>query len=252
MKIINIWGSPECGKSTLAAKIAAFYARIRRQNTILLSPSLDLPALPFYFPNKETNNSLKKIMDNSDISQNIILQNSVIADERLPLIVIGYSLFDNAYSCGLYNQTKWMKLITQLSQMAEYLIIDIPTSLVNNPIAEASFAMADTFVELYSGNFKSIIYNGSANSIFRKFGLDEQRNIKAIRCDVKSKKQCINDISKSEKIDYIIPFSDLVDRQFSAGDLFQKSGDANYEKSILNLVNKIESKNNMNKINSII
>lgn len=83
-KILAVWGSPSCGKTTVAAKVAS-YVSSKGYDVALVLCDFDAPPLPLLVPPSDIENerSLGSILAAVKINETLILQNSIIRQSRL-------------------------------------------------------------------------------------------------------------------------------------------------------------------------
>ncbi len=77
-QVLAVWGSPSCGKTTIAAKLANYISG-KGYDVALLLCDMDAPPLPLLVPPSdiEAERSLGSILAAVKINDNLILQNSI-------------------------------------------------------------------------------------------------------------------------------------------------------------------------------
>ncbi len=240
-KIIAVWGASSSGKTTLASKIAYHCANVLHKNTFLLSTGVVIPTLPLLFPlNKEIEGkSIGKAVVKADITQEDILENSVVVSSNLPLLVTGYNLFENSRTYPNFAINKWTDAILQMSQLADYVIVDCSSDATNNMLTAAAFNLADSVIQIYTPEVKSIIFYSSQKSVFENKSYTPDNFIKVMRLDNDNKYQDVENIVQSEKIDHKLPYSNRVNSQFQSGQLFSNIPDRSYQTEFLRLMKEV-------------
>lgn len=102
-KLVAFIGSPSSGKTTLALKTAmAAYMDKRTKNSriVFLSPDINVPSVAVLFPNYVPDEicSLGAILDNTDISADMILKNIVTVKTMKDFGCLGFKSGESKFS----------------------------------------------------------------------------------------------------------------------------------------------------------
>jgi len=157
-KTIAIIGSPGCGKTTNAVKLAIEIAKLK-QNVIYVSLERMVPALPYLLPNfNEQNTSLGDLLTRPSISQQEIAQACMAVSKHKHISLLGYKFGDFhrkypdlVYDC-IYN------LYFQLQAMAPYVIIDCSYLIEEDLASNLALLAADIIVRFGSADLKGMCY----------------------------------------------------------------------------------------------
>ena len=120
--ILAVWGSPGCGKTVTAVKIAKHLAA-QKKNTVLLLCDMTAPMMPCICPPSEleVDKSLGSIFAAQHISTNLIKHNLTTL-KRLPhLTMLGLRKKENEYTYAPCTKQQAEELIRRLREIVPYL-----------------------------------------------------------------------------------------------------------------------------------
>ena len=123
--ILAVWGSPGCGKTVTAVKIAKHLAA-QKKNTVLLLCDMTAPMMPCICPPSEleVDKSLGSIFAAQHISVNLIKHNLTTL-KRLPhLTMLGLRKKENEYTYAPCTKQQAEELIRGLREIVPYVVID--------------------------------------------------------------------------------------------------------------------------------
>lgn len=119
--ILAVWGSPGCGKTVTAVKIAKHLAA-QKKNTVLLLCDMTAPMMPCICPPSEleVDRSLGSIFAAQHISVNLIKHNLTTL-KRLPhLTMLGLRKKENEYTYAPCTKQQAEELIRGLREIVPY------------------------------------------------------------------------------------------------------------------------------------
>ena len=122
--ILAVWGSPGCGKTVTAVKIAKHLAA-QKKNTVLLLCDMTAPMMPCICPPSEleVDKSLGSIFAAQHISVNLIKHNLTTL-KRLPhLTMLGLRKKENEYTYAPCTKQQAEELIRRLREIVPYVVI---------------------------------------------------------------------------------------------------------------------------------
>ena len=122
--ILAVWGSPGCGKTVTAVKIAKHLAT-QKKNTVLLLCDMTAPMMPCICPPSEleVDKSLGSIFAAQHISVNLIKHNLTTL-KRLPhLTMLGLRKKENEYTYAPCTKQQAEELIRGLREIVFHLQI---------------------------------------------------------------------------------------------------------------------------------
>lgn len=139
-KIIAVWGSPNSGKTTLATTLATAIYDTFNATVIVLYPDLEAPVLPVIFPNEKSEDlgSVGVPLSKTDIENEVIIQNLFTIKERQNFGFLGYKESENKYTYPKYGRAKAEALLEKLCELADYVVVDCPSNVENNPLASTA------------------------------------------------------------------------------------------------------------------
>lgn len=220
-QILAVWGSPSCGKTTIAAKIAG-YVSGKGYDTALLLCDTDAPPLPLLLPPSEleTEKSLGSILAAVKISETLILQNSITIKKNPHISIIGMLKGENEYSYPKYTQVQAQELLERLREIVDFVIVDCSGHLSGDILSTVALMESDSVLRLINCDLKSISYLSSQLPLLADGKFKAEKQIKVAN-NVKT-------IHSGENIEQIlggvaftIPHSDLVEQQYLNGELLK-------------------------------
>ncbi len=98
-RVLAVWGSPSCGKTTIAAKIAGYIAD-KGFDVALLLCDTDAPPLPLLASPSdiETEKSLGSILAAARITENLVMQNAITFKKNKHIVAFGLIKGENSFS----------------------------------------------------------------------------------------------------------------------------------------------------------
>lgn len=220
-RILAVWGSPSCGKTTVAAKVANYIAS-QKNDVVLLMCDTDAPPLPLLVPPSdiEEEKSLGSILAAARVSSNLILQNSITLKKNKHISLIGMLKGENAFSYPRYTGEQAKQLIDSLRSIADYTIIDCSSHLSDDVLSTMAIIEADCVLRLINCDLKSISYLSSQLPLIRDAKFKTDRQLK-IANNVKSIHSGENIERVLGNVSFTIPHSDLVENQYLTGELLK-------------------------------
>ena len=240
-KTIAIWGSPNSGKTTFATKLAQTIYEKYQATVILLYADNETPTLPVIFPNykKEDMFSVGGALAKTDITQEDVIKQLVTIKQKQNFGFLGFVDSENRYTYPSFDETKVRTLLTVLSTLADFVIVDC-TSNLKNPISRVSIKEADEVIRLASPDLKSVSFFASQLPLYADpvFGLDRQ--IQGINVPDADLYMPIEE-AKSRLHDprFVIPYSRAVKEQMLDGKLTEPVNDKKFNDKFKAIVDKI-------------
>ena len=149
--ILAVWGSPGCGKTVTAVKIAKHLAT-QKKNTVLLLCDMTAPMMPCICPPSEleVDKSLGSIFAAQHISVNLIKHNLTTL-KRLPhLTMLGLRKKENEYTYAPCTKQQAEELIRGLREIVPYVVIDCSSYIANDILSAVALMEADSVLQLAS------------------------------------------------------------------------------------------------------
>ncbi len=220
-QILAVWGSPSCGKTTIAAKIAGYISG-KGYDVALLLCDMDAPPLPLLIPPSEieTEKSLGSILAAVKISETLILKNSITIKRNPHISIIGMMKGENVYSYPKYTQVQGKELLERLREIVDFVIVDCSSHLSDDILSTVALIESDCVLRLINCDLKSISYLSSQLPLLADGKFRTEKQVK-IANNVKSIHSGENIEQILGGVTFTIPHSDLVEQQYLNGELLK-------------------------------
>ena len=220
-QVLAVWGSPSCGKTVIATKIAK-HISLKKKNVILLLCDAYAPPLPLLISPSdiEQEKSLGSILAATRISDNLIMQNSILLKKHSYISILGMLKGENVYTYPKYTDRQASELIEHLRNLAPYIIIDCGSHISDDVLSTVALMHADSVLRLVNCDLKSISYLSSQLPLLidKKFKVDKQikvaSNVKSIHAS-ENIEQVLGGVS------FTIPYSEGIENQYLTGELLK-------------------------------
>ena len=220
-RVLAVWGSPSCGKTTIAAKIAGYIAD-KGFDVALLLCDTDAPPLPLLASPSdiETEKSLGSILAAARITENLVMQNAITFKKNKHIVAFGLIKGENSFSYPKYTQVQAKDLIYTLRDIADFVVIDCSCHLSDDILSTVSLIEADCVLRLINCDLKSISYLSSQLPLLADGRFKSDKQLKAAN-NVKSIHSRENIEQIIGGVTFTVPHSDLVERQYLEGELLK-------------------------------
>ena len=220
-RVLAVWGSPSCGKTTIAAKIAGYIAD-KGFDVALLLCDTDAPPLPLLASPSdiETEKSLGSILAAARITENLVMQNAITFKKNKHIVAFGLMKGENSFSYPKYTQVQAKELIDALRDIADFVVIDCSCHLSDDILSTVSLIEADCVLRLINCDLKSISYLSSQLPLLADGRFKSDKQLKAAN-NVKSIHSRENIEQIIGGVTFTVPHSDLVERQYLEGELLK-------------------------------
>ena len=220
-RVLAVWGSPSCGKTTIAAKIAGYIAD-KGFDVALLLCDTDAPPLPLLASPSdiETEKSLGSILAAARITKNLVMQNAITFKKNKHIVAFGLMKGENSFSYPKYTQVQAKELIDALRDIADFVVIDCSSHLSDDILSTVSLIEADCVLRLINCDLKSISYLSSQLPLLADGRFKSDKQLKAAN-NVKSIHSRENIEQIIGGVTFTVPHSDLVERQYLEGELLK-------------------------------
>ena len=148
---------------------------------------------------------------------------------------------ENAFSYAPYTEMQAREFIHALRQLADYIIIDCTSNITNDILSAVSLIESDAVLRLVSCDLKSISYLNSQLPLLldNKFNANKQykaaSNVSSFQADDEIE-QIVGGVN------FKIPHSDEVYKQFLAGNLFgglTEKDSKDFRKAVSKIANEV-------------
>ena len=241
-QVLAVWGSPSSGKTIMSVKLARYIAS-RKKNVILVLAVMSAPPLPYVCPSSdlESETSLGNILGAAHVDENLVKQNAILHKKNEYLTMFAMLKGVNAFSYAPYTETQARELIHTLRQLADYIIIDCTSNITNDVLSAISLIESDAVLRLVSCDLKSISYLNSQLPLLLDNKFNANKQYKAASNG--SSFQADDEIEQIVGgINFKIPHSDEVYKQFLAGNLFgglTEKDSKDFRKAVSKITNEV-------------
>ena len=219
-QILAVWGSPGCGKTTVAVKLAKYLAD-RKKNVVLLLCDCTTPMIPCICPpgELEGDHSLRSILAANSITESLVKNNCNTHKRMSHLAVIGLQKGENENCYPPVNERLLRELMGMLHDIDSHIIIDCGSSIYFDELSTIAILEADAVLRLINCDLKSVSYLSSQQEYLRMAGFDFDKLYKAIS-NVKSNEASQNMEQVLGSAVFTLPHSPELEAQVLAGNLF--------------------------------
>ena len=240
-KLVAVWGAPGSGKTTFAVKLAA--AVYDRYNTTVLVLCCDdtTPVLPLLFPNRKSDQlySVGTVMEQTEITQQEVIQSIVTVKDRMNLGYLGYKDGENKYTYSSYSEEKARRLLEVLKSLADFVIVDC-TSGLDNVLSSAAVKEADEVIRLASPTLKSIVFFASQLPLYADPVYRPDSHIIGLNC---TQADCYMPVEEAkahfQSVSFTLPYCREIRQQSLDGQLSKPVRDKKYTSKFKMIADKI-------------
>ena len=237
-KTIAVCGSPGCGKTVTALKLAQEIYHLKKTSLQFLSPDLKTPCMAYLFPNGKDAElySLGVALDKTDIYKEDVLRQTVSVKTMQNFGFLGYKLGENRYSYPEPTEDKVLQLLDVLKENTEYVIVDC-TCDEFDVVSNIAKRESDIAVQMFTPDMKCISYYASCVNQFLQI---EGRKIKLMNT---GDKDIFLPISETEKhfggMDFKLPYEQKLKKQMITGTLSERISNCKYRGEIEKLAKAV-------------
>lgn len=222
--VLAVWGSPGCGKTTVAVMLAKYLAD-KRKNVVLVLCDMTAPMLPCICPvsDLEGDHSLGSVLAVPHVTEALVKYHCNTHKRNHHLAILGMRKGENEYTYPAYNATQAAELIACLRDMSVYVVIDCGSYIANDILSAVSLMEADAVLRLVNCDLKSISYLSSQLPLLKdsKWEADKQYRVAS---NVKPNEASEHMEQVLGNVVFKIPHSDEVASHVLAGNLLADLG----------------------------
>ena len=237
-KMIAVCGSPNCGKTTAALKLAQEIYGLKKSSVMFLSPDLNVPCMAYLFPNgKDTDlYSLGVALDKTDIYKEDVLKQTVNVKTMQNFGFLGFKLGENRYSYPRPTEDKITQLFAVMRDNADYVIVDC-TCDHDDMVSSLAKRDCDIAVQMFSPDMKCISYYASC---VNQFLLIEDKRLKVLNVMDKDIYVPIHETETHFKgMDFKLPYERMLKQQMITGTLSERLVNCKYRSEIERLAKAV-------------
>jgi len=219
-QVLAVWGSPGCGKTTVAVKLAKYLAD-KKKNVVLVLCDMTAPMLPCICPasDLESDHSLGSILAATHVTDSLIKHNCNTHKKISYLTIIGMRKGENEYTYPAHNATQATELIDHLRDIVPYIIIDCGSYIANDILSAVALMESDAVLRLVNCDLKSISYLSSQLPLLKDHKWDADKQYK-VASNVKSNEASEHMEHVLGNVVFQIPHSQELAAQALSGNLF--------------------------------
>lgn len=223
-QMLAVWGSPGCGKTTVAVKLAAYLAQQKKDVALLLC-DMNTPMLPCICPpgDLEEEHSLGSILAASHVSESLVRHNCITHKKIRHLAIIGMRKGENEYTYPPYERTQAEELLQCLRGIAPYVVIDCGSSIANDILSAIALLKSDAVLRMVNCDLKSISYLSSQLPLLKGSRWDAEKQYK-VASNVYPNEASSHMEQVLGSVAFQIPHSGEVASQVLEGNLFKELG----------------------------
>lgn len=230
-KIIAVCGSPNCGKTMTALKLAQEIYHLNKTSIVFLSPDINVPSMAYLFPNGKDSDlySLGAALDKTDIYKEDVIRQTVNVKTMQNFGVLGFKLGENRYSYPKPTEDKIIQLLTVLRDCAEYVIVDC-TCDSEDMVSSISKRDCDIAIQMFTPDMKCIAYYASC---VNQFLMIEGKKLKVMN---EMEKDVYLPTFETEKhfhgMDFKLPYERMLRQQMITGTASERIGNSRFRGEI--------------------
>ncbi len=217
-------GSPGCGKTTVASKLAMRLA-MQKQDVALLLCDMNTPMLPCICPpgELEEEHSLGSILAAAHVTENLVRHHCITHKKLRHLTILGMRKGENEYTYPQYERVQAEELLECLRKIAPCIIIDCSSYIANDILSAVSLMEADSVLRLTGCDLKSVSYFSSQLPLLKESKWDADKQYKAAS-NVRPNEASAHMEQVLGNTVFQIPYSREVEEQVLQGNLFKELG----------------------------
>ena len=157
-KVIAICGCPSSGKTVTSMKLAR-ELELKKKNVIIVFADLFCPVLSTVMPSVDIKNrTLGSLLSKPYIKQIDIMQTAISYPKHEHIALIGYKNGDNIFTYSEFLAERVTEFISQLRQVADYVIIDCSSVLTEDGFTTIALQQSDLVLRLCTADLKGFSY----------------------------------------------------------------------------------------------
>jgi MinD-like ATPase involved in chromosome partitioning or flagellar assembly len=235
-KIIAIYGNGASGKTTLAAKLATELSDIKH-SVLIVSTDYAVPSLPIILPSMDDKGrSLGKAISAVDISQALVLQNTLGVSKQLG--VIAYLKGEHSGSYIPITEEKAEDFIRTVKYLAEYIIIDCRSDIETDVLGATAINRSDLAIRSVTPDARGLSFVKSVDARLASAGIESKATLRILNN--------IQPFAPADEVDVVLqgnktflPHVPQIERQMMEGELFQGTKSKAYSKTIKGIADMI-------------
>lgn len=219
--VLAVWGSPGCGKTVTATRLAQYLAS-RKKDVAIVYCDMMTPMMHCVCPPSELEeqHSLGSILSAAYPLTPLISANAVCHRRNSHLVMFGLRKGENTYSYPTFDEMIAEEFIENIRELAPYVILDCSSYIAFDILSAIAVMKADTVLRMVSCDLKGVSYLASQLPLMNGEQWNLEKHIKTAG-DVR-KYQAVDNLSQAMGgLSYQIPHCDEIEQQFLSGNLYK-------------------------------
>lgn len=238
-KLIAFTGPPGGGKTCVAIKTAIeTYCATKSNRIFFVSPDLSVPGVGLVFPGYAPDDlkSLGQAYDTTDISLEMLLENSVTVKSMSDFVFLGFKSGESKYSYPLPTDGKLKDLFSVMTRNASFVFVDCSDDGLD-AISERALTDADVIVRVIPSDLKGMTWYSTNKHLHNT---DGRAFLNVINVQGRDLYYPTDEVcTKVGDVTAALPYSKALAQQMLSGSLYERLKDTGFNRSLKNLVIKI-------------
>jgi len=219
--IVAVWGSPSSGKTVTSMKLALELEAVKK-NVIIICADLFCPVLSTVMPSVDIKSrTLGSLLSKPHVKQIDILQTAIPYPRHERIAIIGYKNGDNIFTYSEFLAERVAEFISQLRQVADYIIIDCSNVLTEDGFTTIALQQADKVLRLCNADLKAFSYFTSHLPLISRAKFKADCHIKVLS-NIKPGQEENTFRSVFGDIAYTLPHVIEIEQQYYSAGLLEK------------------------------
>ncbi len=231
-KLIAVWGAPGAGKTTFAVKLAESIYEKYVATIIVVLADPEAPMLPIVCGSeKGSEKSLGELLARPKTDADDVVRHMFVKKERENVGFLGYAGNENRNTYPEYDSKKAEELLNMLKSLSDIVIIDC-TSGLHDVLSDTAMRLSDETYRLARPDAKSLAFMNSQMKLYTgsEYKADKQKlvimNTEVPAGPTDEIKHFLGEATME------IPFSKVLKRQMTEGELLKILKDKRVKKAI--------------------
>ncbi len=241
-KLIAVTGSPYCGKTVFSLKLAQELQALTKKPVVFLSPDMTTPTLSLLFPHRRDKDlqSFGDLFNMTTIYTDDVLQKTVTTKSMPDLGYLGFYGKDNRYAYPTPTGDKIAAILSAISIIADYAVVDIPNEEYN-VVAQTVLLQSDHVIQLGSPDVRCMAYYASQKSLLPEISCERTVVLNDLERDGYTPTNESGEFFTATfgKADFSMPYSLELKKQYMTGDLMEHLKDTRYRKKLRQIVERV-------------
>lgn len=219
--VLAVWGSPGCGKTVTATKLAQYLAS-RKKDVAIIYCDMMTPMMHCVCPPSELEelHSLGSILSAVHPLPPLIRANAVCHRRNSHLVMLGLKKGENMYSYPAFDEAIAEEFMENVRELAPYVILDCSSYIAFDILSAVALMKADIVLRMVGCDLKGVSYLASQLPLLNGEQWNSDKHIRV--AGNLQKYQAVDNLAQAMGgLSYQIPHVDEVEQQFLSGNLYK-------------------------------